>query len=63
MVFLGCVVDDLRGGTACRPCCVSGVMLVLWHITRQTLVSGISTTKLMVGLEKELGVRNFGLTP
>ena len=39
--------------------------MVLWRITRQTLVSGISTTRLVVGVisamvEKELGERNFG---
>ena len=41
------------------------MLLVLWRITRRTLVSGISTTRLVVGVksamvEKELGERNFG---
>ena len=39
--------------------------MVLWRITRRTLVSGISTTRLAVGVitamvENELGERNFG---
>ena len=38
---------------------------MLWRITRQTLVSGISTTRLVLGVisdkvENELGGRNFG---
>ena len=41
------------------------MLLVLWHITRRILVSGISTTRLVVGVisamvENELGERNFG---
>ena len=40
-------------------------LLVLWRITCRTLVSGISTTRLVVGVisamvENELGERNFG---
>ena len=44
---------------------ITVLLLVLWHITRRTLVSGISTTRLVVisaMVEKELGERNFGLT-
>ena len=44
---------------------ITVLLLVLWRITRQTLVSGISTMRLVVGVisamvEKELGGRNFG---
>ena len=44
---------------------ITVLLLVLWRITRRTLVSGISTTRLVVGViaakvEKELGERNFG---
>ena len=44
---------------------ITALLLVLWRITRRTLVSGISTTRLVVGVisamvEKELGERNFG---
>ena len=44
------------------------LLLVLWRITHRTLVSGISTTRLVVGVmsakvEKELGERNFGFDP
>ena len=47
---------------------ITVMLLVLWHITRRTLVSGISTMRLVVWVisamvEKELGERNFGLTP
>ena len=44
---------------------ITVLLLVLWRIARRTLVSGISTTRLVVGVtsamvEKELGERNFG---
>ena len=44
---------------------ITVLLLVLWRITRQTLFSGIFTTRLVVGVisamvEKELGERNFG---
>ena len=46
-------------------CVITVLLLVLWRITRRTLVSGISTTRLVVGVisakvENELGGRNFG---
>ena len=45
---------------------ITVLLLLLWCITRRTLVSGISTTILVAGVisamvEKELGERNFGL--
>ena len=45
---------------------ITVLLLVLWHITHQTLISGVSTTRLVVGVisamvKKELGERNFGL--
>ena len=45
---------------------ITVLLLVLWHITRRYFdVSGISTMRLVVGVnlamvEKELGERNFG---
>ena len=44
---------------------ITVLLLVLWRITRRTLVSGISTTRLVVGVisamvENEMGERNFG---
>ena len=44
---------------------ITVLLLVLWRITRRTLVSGVSTTRLVVGVisamvENKLGQRNFG---
>ena len=44
---------------------ITVLLLVFWRIKRRTLVSGISTMRLVVGVisamvEKELGERNFG---
>ena len=44
---------------------ITVLLLVLWRITRRTLVSDIATTRLVVGVisvmvENALGERNFG---